>query len=297
MLTGESGRELWLRRARHIGEILGLTLDDVDALPITVIDAVAPIAGESLRSTMVDALTEIQLALVIIDPLYTYYGSERGSSAGNVYDAGELLSSVSALTVEHGTALKVVSHFNRSGADTLSLSSITQAGSREWSETWVLLRHKKAADPENGVFIIEGSIGSRHGYGAEIIMRWDIGPFDMETLRHEGTPTFKVEPARALADKENPVEKAVRDFVRLHDAANDKPLTFSAIKLSKEIPGTNSTREGALLGLVEKGPIRVDQSYQHVNAAGVLGTRYDAYRYVFTPTLVADQGDQQMMFG
>ena len=40
------------------------------------------------------------------------------------------------------------------------LDSITQAGSGEWVDSWLLLSHRKGPDVENGEFQLQATIGS-----------------------------------------------------------------------------------------------------------------------------------------
>ena len=64
--------------------------------------------------------------LVILDPLYSYQGSD--AAAGNIYEVAPVLNAVSEVTVPADVSLIIANHFNKVGARTLSLASITQAG-------------------------------------------------------------------------------------------------------------------------------------------------------------------------
>lgn len=262
VFSGEGGRKLWLRRARHLGAILELSEKEVDNLPITVIDGIAPLSSPEFESALTDAIDETpSLGLVVIDPYYSYQGSD-GGHAGNVMVMGQKLAQLNSLVSERGIALMVVNHFTKAGAGSLNLSSITQAGGREWSDSWILLAHRKAAEVDRGVFRMEMAVGSRHGYGSNLDVQWDIGTFNLDDLKHEGVPTFSAEPKRAAEPAFSAMAQTVLKFIASNDEKANLPLSRGAIRDQDELGGTKTSRERGLDELIAASLVRVEQ-YQH----------------------------------
>jgi hypothetical protein len=288
VFTGESGRGLWWRRAVHLGKAIGLSSEEVERLPVTVIDAVAPISSEAFKDAFTSAAKDS--VLVIVDPLYVYYGADRSTGASNVFDAGELLQSMSAVTVAENCSLMIVNHFNKSASTghkpaNLSLTSITQAGAREWCETWLLLGHKRVADPDAGSFSLNAVSGSRQGYGSNFVVNVELGEFDLDTLSYQGEPSVAVVRGSNDSGDYAGVPASVWKSLWCAIAANAQPETLrsrSSYIRDADIEGTQSQRSKAIehmvsIGMAQEKSVTVTQR----NGRGKTIT-------VIAPTLTAD---------
>lgn len=186
---GEGSRHLFYRRLMHLGKLFGLSESEVKGLPIVCVDKTAAVLSGTFERTLSKALDEYKPMLVQVDPLYSYHGAEK--NAANLHESSQVLTALSGPATEANAALQVINHFNKGGEKSLSLSSITQAGSREWSDSWLLLKHRTTADPDSGRFWLEGQLGSRQWGGAEYEFDVNLGPLNPDTLRHEGTPELE----------------------------------------------------------------------------------------------------------
>lgn len=189
VFSGEGSRQLWARRARHLARGMGIDSTELAGLPIRITDQSAPMLSPKLLGTLDDELSRGP-ALVIIDPLYAYHGADR--EASNIHQAAEVLNAASDRTQSAGASLMIVNHFNKTGAKNLSLSSITQAGGREWSDSWWLLGHVEPPDLAAQRYTLEVRVGSRQWGGASYTVGIDLTPFDRRTFTHVGTPSWYV---------------------------------------------------------------------------------------------------------
>ncbi len=187
--VGEGSESLWWRRAVHLGRGMGLTEDDIRALPIEITDQVARVTSRRFQEGL-DAQLRRKPVLVILDPLYAYQGS--AVNAANLHEAAEVLTALSGPTQAAGASLVVVNHFTKAGKSDLSLGSITQAGSREWAGAWCLVKHVTPPDLDAQVFDLELAVGSREGNGTSYLAHIDLTPLDEETLRHTGEPSWSL---------------------------------------------------------------------------------------------------------
>jgi hypothetical protein len=212
IFTGEGTRHLVERRLRHLAQLYNLTDNDLVELPIAVVDIPAQAQSEKFQNTLREAIT-FGPVLIIVDPLYTYHGGS--ANAGNVHEASEVLTAISMPTVQAGIALVVVNHFNKYGAQTLELSSITQAGGREWVNNWLLVKHRSKPDLVAQRFELEFIVGSREGYGGNYDLDVALGPLDSETLRHVGVPNVECRPhaEKGTPDLVDPAEAIFRLLV------------------------------------------------------------------------------------
>jgi AAA domain len=185
LLTGEGGVNLVLDRVEHlcIG-VYDITLDDV-ADRIVVSADIAPMSSTHFGADIGAVLAEHDPALVQLDPMYVYLGEDR--EAGNVYSVGPALMALRTLTL--GRALQVAHHFTKAAASKLTLGSLTQAGMREAVDHWLLISVDEF-DLAAQRFVLDIECGAPPGLAwsrrAEVV----LGPFDEDTLRHVGKPSF-----------------------------------------------------------------------------------------------------------
>jgi len=221
--TGEGSRHLIERRIRHLGPLFGLTAAAVKALPITLIDKTAQVLSEEFQETFQDELAR-KPVLIILDPLYAYHGA--AANAGNIHEVTPILTKMSEATVAADVSLIVANHFNKAGAKTLSLASITQAGGREWSHGWVLVAHRSEPNLDEQIFELEFIVGSREGFGGHYDLDVMLGPLDGETVRHVGTPEIEVRPHAGKTGVVN-----IEETIIVLLAVNRFTLTKTELKL------------------------------------------------------------------
>ena len=233
IFTGESGRHLCERRLRHLGRSLGLSAAEIDVLPIRIIDECATTRSEVFKAALERDL-EREPVLVILDPLYAYHGADI--NAGNIHASAEVLNAVSNLTDEAGASLVIVNHFRKSAEDHLSLVSISQAGHREWSESWALVGHKRApamSDVHSGHFQLEIVVGGRQWDGDGWSLEADIGKINRDTWKYEGEVNWKVD--RRSAPTLVALQEAILAYLKGKDG---KPVKVA--ELRHNITGKNS---------------------------------------------------------
>jgi hypothetical protein len=215
IFCGEGSRDLLLRRARHLARLYDLSELEVRSLPIHVVDGIRPVLSKQFLRTLEEYLKRFEPVLVQLDPLYAYHGSEK--AAGNVYEATEILTALSSRTSAAGACLQVVNHFNKASAGKLSLASITQAGHREWSDSWVLVGHREPPDLETQSFQLQLEVGSRQWGGASWDLDISLGAFDVKTFQHTGPPSFELSHHVAAARRSSTDSGlAIREILRDH---------------------------------------------------------------------------------
>jgi hypothetical protein len=185
LLTGEGGTDLVLDRLEHLCDAYSITLDDIGH-DIVVSSDIAPMSLRHFESDIRDAVTEHDPALIQLDPMYVYLGEDR--EAGNVYSVGPALMKLREMTV--GTSLQVAHHFTKAAASKLTLASLTQAGMREAVDHWLLISVEEHDLPAQR-FVLDMERGARRGFAWSRRAEITLGPFDHDTLRHVGRPTFE----------------------------------------------------------------------------------------------------------
>jgi hypothetical protein len=189
LITGEGSRHLAQRRIVHLARgLYGMADNKIAALGIRIIDEVEPVLSSRFQNTYNRILGDLPV-LVILDPFYGFHGGEV--EAGNVYANAQILNNLSAQSTEADVALLVVNHFNKMAEHVLALASITQAGSREWCNDWMLVKHRAPFIMETQTAKLELVIGSREGYGGDYDLDITLGPMSAE-LEHIGNPTLTI---------------------------------------------------------------------------------------------------------
>jgi hypothetical protein len=257
VFSGEGSRRLYMRRARHVARSLGLSDEQIAALPITVIDQVRPILSRAFQQTLAGELdrgfgTEhVPYVKVTLDPLYSYHGSQ--ANAGNLHEVAEILNALSEPVMNAGASLKVVNHFNKQGADRLSLASITQAGSREWVDSWVLVAKRKGGDPSANDFRLRLRVGSRQWGERDWDLDLKLGAFNEDTFAYEGTASWSI--VEAVDDAEAGKEaQQTSDLFALRQL--NQPF---AVADAMAVLGSDTTTRRKLRVLAANGDIRLVQ--------------------------------------
>jgi hypothetical protein len=152
VISGEGSSRLVRRRIAKLSEAHGVDFDVV-AHNVIVTDDTARVTSDDLSESVQAAVIQHDPVLVVLDPLYTFMPSGEADQAGNLFKMGPLYAK--AREVVGDRALITVTHFNKAGRDTLELSSITQAGGREFAPSWWLIRHSRDADVNEQSFGLE----------------------------------------------------------------------------------------------------------------------------------------------
>ena len=273
LFTAEGTRHLVRRRMEHLAQTMDLTQDELRRLPIEIIDEAAQIQSERFLGTFKNALAQ-RPGLIGIDPLYAYQGGKV--EAGNVYSAGEMLTSMSELTQAANCSLILANHFNKAGSQSLELVNITQAGGREWCHNWVLIKKRAEPDLKNQSFELEFKVGSREGYGGHYDLDVHLGPLDRDTVRHTGTPVVTV----GIRDEPDP--KAEMETTIIGILATS-PWKLTKTDLKARLRGSQEDKVTAIdvlegTGRIETRPekrIRTDGKARTVKVLGLVAGRSD----------------------
>lgn len=200
VFMGEMTKHAYDRRLRHIARSLGLTDSQIDKLPVYVTDARTPVLSDSFYPLYREALA-YEPVRIALDPLYSYHGSNVDAS--NVHAAAEVLNALSSPALEAGASLSVVNHFRKDAYGTPKLVDLTQAGSREWVDSWVLLNHRERPDLVANLYKLTVVVGSRHWGGAEWDLDVSLGGFDEETFTYTGSFEATLSEPASAEDRTN----------------------------------------------------------------------------------------------
>lgn len=269
ILVGEGGRIPFVRRLTGICRTMGI--DDPQDLPLRAVFEVAPIGSDRFRATIDDELNH-GARLVLVDPFYAFHGTTVNSA--NLHEEGSLLTSLSNPCTEAGATLLVVNHFNQTGTGS-GLKRITQAGSGEWVDSWMLTRHRQDPDVANGDFHLEIQIGSRQWGGSTWDLDIHLGRLDPDTGQHSGDPTWTVTPTdRTARDTEATDERRQR----ILDAVHEHPGQLIREELARAAGGKIETARKLVDRMAEQGLIQM----RHEDRQATDGRRIKSW--VFHPT-------------
>ncbi|TCC01337.1 bifunctional DNA primase/polymerase [Kribbella soli] len=190
VLTGEGDKQQFLDRLEHLCQLCDVDFDELLANDwVEVTDTIATTASEVFREGLRRRIEDVDPVLVAVDPAYVYVSPPDGA-AGNVFTMGSLLADLR--TQCRGRAGLVAHHMTKAGADSLSLSALTQAGFREVVDHWLLVAHAEDPDLVTQSFRLRVKCGARRGLGWDATFEITLGPLDLDTLRHGGKPGWRV---------------------------------------------------------------------------------------------------------
>ena len=273
VLTGEGHRGLWWSWLVNAGKSYGLTDKQIDALPIRVIDSVGDMTGEGFQETLARELEEFSPAFVVIDPLYAYVSGE--ADAGNVFDMGSRLASASEATTKAGAALQINHHTRKTADRRPTLTDITQAGSREWVGSWLLVSHRERPNLDDQSFELHIATGGRLGYGGNWDLDIALGALDEDGVRHSGGVRWSIKPASETAELDEEERAAVKEVKAMEQR--------SAVAAKLRETGPATVKEFAPVLAVTEAVARkrlkdlVDEGLAEATSEGKAGTlRYAA---------------------
>jgi hypothetical protein len=255
LLTGEGGVNLVIDRLDHLAD--GIYHLDGGALDerIIVTADIAPLSSEHFAGDLEAVIAAHDPALVQLDPMYVYLGEDR--EAGNVYSVGPALSQLRACVGRR--ALQVAHHFTKRDAAKLTLASLTQAGMREAVDHWLLINIIEAElGPQR--FVLDMDRGARRGLAwarrAEVI----LGPFDTDTLRHRGEPSFawreRSEDSNALKVEKCAV--AATEALKREDATGVRGFAKDWLETTMSIAVAATTKRAGIAQAVSRQAIRTE---------------------------------------
>jgi len=274
--TGEGSRHLAARRLRHLVEMYEYPDDVIGQCisRIAIVEETAPVLSERFQETLVKWLDE-KPVLVIIDPLYSYFGQD--AEASNVYSAAGVLQALSAPVQSAGAALVVANHTRKiADAKWPSLTDITQAGHREWVANWIMVHHSKEPDLVNQIFNLGLEVGSREGFGGRYLAELNLGELD-EDGNHQGTPTVFVEDASD--EVTTTIEQQIKDLLITQDGNLTKTDFESRVK------GKAADIRGELAFMLRSGVIET-RPEKRVGNDGKSRTVQVVWRLSTSPTTV-----------
>jgi len=251
--VGEGGRIPFTRRLVRIARAMGVSLTDAD---LHATFDVAPIGSPRFVESLERDLTELDPVLAVLDPLYAYHGAT--TNAANLHEEGALLSSLSAPCMANGTSLQVVNHFNQTGTGT-GLKRITQSGSGEWVDSWILTAHRKAPDVDAGQFYLVLDIGSRQWGGTTWDLDLSIGRFDPDTGTHDGDIEWDLRPHDPTDndDAENRRDRKAQERAdMILDVLNDHPWEHTKSDILDKVGGKRTDTSVVFDKLASTGRIR-----------------------------------------
>jgi hypothetical protein len=142
VFAGEGGAGNIVRRLRAIARARGVTADN---LRIWVCTRAPHLSDDEELAELERQIREHRPVLVVVDPLYL---AIRGANGADLYAMGTALVRPQRVCLDTGTALLVVTHYNRS-RDAKGSARFTGAGPAEWGRVLiaasVLSRH---TDPD-----------------------------------------------------------------------------------------------------------------------------------------------------
>jgi hypothetical protein len=240
--VGEGGRIPYTRRLRRIAAAMGVELDNV---PMLTSFETAGIGGPVFTATVLTHLDQHHPGLMHIDPLYAFHPTDRNAS--NLFESGAMLASLSAPCVDAGACLLINNHWNKTGSGR-GLDRITQSGSAEWSDTWILLSHREPPDVANGRFRLLMEIGSRQWGGTEWDLDLDIGRFDPDLGEFDGAITWDLR-------RHDP--SAHSDESRVVEIVGNEPFQHTREQLAKRAGGNVERLRQVIDNADRKGLIAV----------------------------------------
>jgi hypothetical protein len=196
MYVGEGGSLPHKKRLRRIAHAMGVDLGDLASELHRSYD-VAAVDSIEYQASLARDLERIEPGLFVLDPLYAYHGAN--ADARNLHEEGAHLGNAVHLARQAGATALIVNHFNQTGAGR-GLSRITQAGSGEWVDSWLLLAHREAPDVRGGRFQLALDVGSRQWGGATWDLDLNIGRFDPDTGTHDGEISWDLRAAGTSTD-------------------------------------------------------------------------------------------------
>ena len=249
LYVGEGGRIPWTRRVIRCAEAMGI--DHPEDLPIIPTFDVAPVGSLVFDESLARDLAAHEPVLFALDPLYAYHGADV--KASDLHQEGAHLNRIRQPVEDAGANLLIANHFNQTGSGN-NLKRITQAGSGEWVDSWVLTSHREDPEVNAGKFRLRLEIGSRQWGGTTWDLDLNIGSFDHDAGTHDGEITWEISTGTASA--KTAAAGADRAKAEIGRVIRDHPGEMTRTQVLDKIGGNKTTAQQAFDELAEAGVIR-----------------------------------------
>lgn len=247
LYSGEGGQRLLARRLTRLVRSYGVSRSVLGKIFVT--DRTGRLTDRRFIESFGRNLERTEPHLVIIDPAYSYMGGNL--EAGNVFEMGEVLTRMTALVQDFSDATLIVTHHATkvaSGNKEMSLGALSQAGFREWVDSWMLLWHREDPLVSQGSFKLRAKVGSRQ-WGENVLdIDYEDGTLDLTTGR------FSQDPAWTITDVGHSALQAARSGGRpgrdtqalkadALDVVLDETWQHTVRQLRRELKDSQSARE------------------------------------------------------
>lgn len=249
VITGEGKARLLRRRIKSLCEALSIEMSDIEN-QIIVTDDIVPITSDDFTDSVESVVTQYNPVLVVLDPLYTFVGGNV--DAANVFGMGPVYARARDSVGDR--ALVIVTHFNKSGRDTLELNSITQAGGREFAPSWWLMAHSREPEPNEQRYGLRVVTGGREGFGSEFGLDVQLPKIETASdgeITFVGTTKFDVVPVSAVGDEIN-MRREILQWLQ------DAPFTMTKNDIKGSGDGVQA-RTKAMAWLEKHGVVRKER--------------------------------------
>jgi hypothetical protein len=149
-------------------------------------------------------------------------------------------------------SLLVVNHYNQTGSGA-GLKRITQTGSGEWVDSWLLASHRQQPNVGAGRFWLQLEVGSRQWGGTTWDLDVNLGTFDPEDGSHDGPITWDV---RRHVEVDRQDSRAAKAGHALLAVLQDHPDELTMTEAVREVGGRKEVARAEWDRLAGAGAIR-----------------------------------------
>ena len=188
--------------------------------------------------------------LFALDPWYAYHGPDV--KASDLHQEGAHLNRLRQPVEEAVANMLIVNHINQTGTGN-NLRRITQAGSGEWVDSWLLTSHRENPDVNAGKFRLRLEVGSRQWGGDTLDLDLNIGSFDHDAGVHDGEITWGIETSAASAKTTGRGRERAK--LEIGRVIRDNPGELTRTQVLEMVGGNKATAQHAFDELAEAGSI------------------------------------------
>jgi len=138
VFAGEGGERKMVRRFRGIAAFYGADDSGRHGDDIHIEERVPHLGDMAQLAALKRQIERIRPVLVIVDPLYL---AARGANSASLVDMGAMLEGIQRICQQHGAALLIVHHYNKTGAGS-GAHRMSGAGAAEWGRLLITVEVK-----------------------------------------------------------------------------------------------------------------------------------------------------------